>query len=238
MRPTQRVTMPATAAIVTLAFLAACGPSNPSAGPSAPSAPASPSPSAGASSSPDPARHEEIRAMVEAARLSPRQLGVKKPSSEETTFSLTVPCRLDLEANYVAAHYWSYRDAKVDLVAHSVFGFDPQRGADVIAQIKTALTSCRSTWTYGDSIRMKPAGELRVRRPAGVDGHLAYCHRGTVISGRTKGDTVYLCDGLVSRGSLVASVSTVELTLAAAQAELKKAIPLAAAALVRAVPVS
>jgi hypothetical protein len=174
--------------------------------------------------------------MVEAARLTPRQVGVTKPSSEETTFSLTVPCRMNVEANYVASHYWSYRNAKVDLVAHSVFGFDPQRGTDVIAQIKTALTSCKSMWTYGDSIRMKPAGELRVRRPAGIDGHLAYCHHGTVVSGRTKGDIVYLCDGLVSRGSLVASVSTVELTLAAAQAELKRAIPLAAAALVKAVP--
>jgi hypothetical protein len=92
------------------------------------------------------------------------------------------------------------------------------------------------TWIYGDSFRMKILGEFGVTRPRGVDNALAYCHHGTVISGRTKGDAVYLCDGLISRGSLVSSVGTVELTLAAARKELTRALPLAASALVKAVP--
>jgi hypothetical protein len=215
---------------VAMAALAAgCGPSTPTAAPPTTTAPVSPSPT------PDPARHADIRAMVEAARLSPRQLGVAKPTSEQTTFTLTVPCKMGLDADYVATHYWSYRNAKIDVVAHSVFGFDPQRGADVIGQVKKTLTMCK-TWIYGDTIRMKLSGEYKVGRPKGIDGSLAYCHHGTVVAGRTKGDKVYLCDALISRSSLLASVSTVELTLAAAQRELTKAVPLAADALVKAVP--
>jgi hypothetical protein len=216
--------------LVAMAALAAgCGPSTPTAAPPTTTAPVSPSPT------PDPARHADIRAMVEAARLSPRQLGVAKPTSEQTTFTLTVPCKMGLDADYVATHYWSYRNAKIDVVAHSVFGFDPQRGADVIGQVKKTLTMCK-TWIYGDTIRMKLSGEYKVGRPKGIDGSLAYCHHGTVVAGRTKGDKVYLCDALISRSSLLASVSTVELTLAAAQRELTKAVPLAADALVKAVP--
>jgi hypothetical protein len=228
MRPTRWVTT--IAALAVLVIATACG----SPTPTVPPTPSS-TPGPSATPTPDAARHADIRAMVEAARLSPKQLGVQKPASEQTTFSLTVPCRMTLRADYVATHYWSYRNAKIDVVSHSVFGFDPQRGADVIDQIGKTLTWC-TTWIYGDSIRMKMAGPLKVSRPRGVDGSLAYCHQGTVITGKTKGDTVYLCDGLVSRGSLVASVSTVELTLTGAQQELKKAVPLAAAALVKAVP--
>jgi hypothetical protein len=228
MRPIRWVTTIAVLAV--LAAATACGSPTPT-------APATPSGTPGPTATPaaDPARHADIRAMVEAARLSPKQLGVQKAASEQTTFSLTVPCRMTLKADYVATHYWSYRNAKIDVVSHSVFGFDPQRGTDVINQIGETLTWCK-TWIYGDTIRMKMAGSLNVSRPKGVDGSLAYCHQGTVLTGKTKGDTVYLCDGLVSRGSLVANVSTVELTLAAAQRELKKAVPLAAAALVKAVP--
>jgi hypothetical protein len=237
MRPTRWVTT--IAALAVLAAPTGCGSSTPTARPTPSGSGGGPTtgPTTGpsATATPDPSGHADIRAMVEAARLSPKQLGVTKPASEQTTFSLTVPCRMTLEADYVATHYWSYRDAKIGVVSHSVFGFDPQRGADVINQIGKTLTWCK-TWIYGDTIRMKMAGPLKVSRPKGVDGSLAYCHQGTVLSGKTKGDTVYLCDGLVSRGRLVASVSTVELTLAAAQQELKKAVPLAAAALVKAVP--
>jgi len=225
MRPTRWVTT-----IAALAVAAACGSPTPTVPPTP-----SGSPGPSATATPEAARHADIRAMVEAARLSPKQLGVQKPASEQTTFSLSVPCRMSLKADYVATHYWSYRNAKIDVVSHSVFGFDPQRGADVIDQIGKTLSWCK-TWIYGDAIRMTMAGPLRVSRPKGVDGSLAYCHQGTVLTGKTRGDKVYLCDGLVSRGSLVANVSTVELTLAAAQQELKKAVPLAAAALVKAVP--
>jgi hypothetical protein len=43
---------------------------------------------------------------------------------------------------------------------------------------------------------------------------------------------------MVSRGHLVAAVSTSQVTLAAAQRELREAVPLAATALVKAVPSS
>jgi hypothetical protein len=69
-----------------------------------------------------------------------------------------------------------------------------------------------------------------------VDGIATYCHHGTITAGAGKGDKVYICDGLVSRGHLVARVDTLKLTLAGARTELKKAVRLAAAALVEAVP--
>jgi len=218
-------------AAATLAALAGCADTNRTPTPSPP-------PTTSASPTADPGRHRaELGAMVEAAALNPAQLGVKRPTSEQTTFSLTVPCRVGLHADYAASHYWSYRDSKVDVVAHSVFGFDPQRGADVVAQVKASLSMCQE-WIYGDRIRMRPLGDFKVTRSKGVDATLAYCHNGVVISGSTRGDTVYLCDGLVSRASLVASVSTVEVTLAAAQRGLRTALPLAAVALVKAVPAS
>ncbi len=140
--------------------------------------------------------------MVAAARLSLSQLGVRKPVAEETTLSLTTPCRMPLNADHVATRYWSYRGAKVDVVSHSVFGFDPQRGADVVGQVRAALATCQ-TWIYGDAFLMRMPRRVHGEPARGVDNVLAYCHHGTIISGSDKGDKVYLCDGLMSRGSLV-----------------------------------
>jgi hypothetical protein len=219
-----------------LAAVTACD-----AGPSA-TPPAVASPSAGPTASAAAAdrtgggdQADDLKTMVEAAGLNPRQLGVRRATDEETVLRLAVPCRISLRATQRAAHYWAYRDAKIDIVSHSVFGFAPQRGSDVINQVRSTLKMCQ-TWIYGGTFRMRILGEFRVTRPGGVDNSVAYCHHGTILAGSTKGDRVYLCDGLVSRGSLVSSVGTVQLTLAAAQTELKKALPLAAAALVRAVP--
>jgi len=221
--------------IATLTILAgataACGPAAPSAqGTATPTDTA-----AAASPSPTVDRRADLKAMVDAAGLKPKDLAVKKADSEDTILKLTMPCGTALIAGHMTAHYWSYKAAKPAVVTHAAFAYDPERGTAVIDQVRAALTTCK-TWIWGGTWDMKIVGEFPVSRPAGVDNALAYCHHGTILKGSGKGDKVYLCDGLVSRGNLVVQVGTVELTAAEAQTELKKALTLAATALVRAVP--
>ena len=82
---------------------------------------------------------------------------------------------------------------------------------------------------------MEVIGAFTVTVPTGADNVVAYCHHGTLLTGSGKGNTVYLCDGVLSRGHLVAQVGTVQLTLATAQSALTNALPLTSAGLVRAV---
>ncbi len=173
--------------------------------------------------------------MVDAAGIAPSALGVKRADAEETTIKLNMPCGAVLNAGHMAAHHWSYKTAKPAIVTHTVFGYDPEPGSAVIEQVRAALKTCKN-WTWGGTWDMRVLGEFQIGRPSGVDNVLAYCHYGTILTGANKGDKVYLCDGLVSRGNLVAEVGTLKLTAAATQSEMKKALPLAAAALVKAVP--
>jgi hypothetical protein len=103
----------------------------------------------------------------------------------------------------------------------------------VISEVRAALRRC-TTWIWADTFTMKVLEELSVSTPAGIDSAAAYCHQGTILVGSGKGDTVFICDALVSKDGLVAKVDTVKLTLASAQNEVRKALPLAAAALVKA----
>jgi hypothetical protein len=204
----------------------ACATSTPQSTPTTPSAPATPSPTA------DP--RVELATMVKAAGVPPEDLGVTTAKSEETVGKLAMPCDTPLAAKSVAAHSWTFSDTQPAVVSNSVFAYYPAAGKAVVDQIRPALTTCK-TWTWAATWEMAVVGEFNVTLPAGVDGAVAYCHQGTILTGATKGDKVYLCDGLVSRGHLVAQVGTVKLTLAAAQSDLKTALPLAGAALVRAV---
>jgi len=213
------------------ASTAACGPTAPSA--EVTSTPTDTSPAAPPSPTVD--RRAELKAMVDAAGLKPKDLGVKKADSEDTILKVTMPCGNALIAGHMAAHHWGYKATKPAVVSHNAFAYDPERGAAVIDQVRAALTTCK-TWIWGGTWDMKVVGEFVVSRPAGVDNAVAYCHYGTILKGASKGDKAYLCDGFVSRGNLVAQIGTLELTAAEARAELKKALPLAAAALVRAVP--
>lgn len=192
------------------------------------------SPSATESASPTADRRAELKAMVDAAALRPADLGVTKPPAEETALRLTMPCNAFLDAGAMAAHSWSYKDAKPAIVSHIAFAYDPERGSVVVDQVRAALTRCQ-TWTWGGTWDMKVLGEFPVSTPAGVDNVVAYCHHGTLLTGANKGDKVYICDGLASRGNLVTDVGTVKLTQAEARAELTRALPLAAAALIKAV---
>jgi hypothetical protein len=177
-----------------------------------------------------------LAGLVSAAGVPPKDLGVNTPPAEESVAKLAMPCDTPLVAQSVAAHSWTFSGGQPAVVSNSVFAYYPEVGAGVVDQIRPALTACK-TWTWASTWEMNVVGEFAVKRPDGTDNALAYCHHGTVLAGTNKGDDVYLCDGVVSRGHLISQVSTVELTLAEAQGELVKALPLAGAALARAVPV-
>ena len=172
--------------------------------------------------------------MVAAAGVLPKDLAVAAPKTEETVGKFAMPCNTPLAAESVAAHSWTFSDAQPAVVSNSVFAYYPEAGNLIVERIRPALTTCK-TWTWAGTWEMAVIGEFPVSAPAGVDNAVAYCHRGTVLDGANKGQQVYLCDGVVSRIHLVSQVSTVQLTLAAAQSNLNKALPLAAAGLVRAV---
>jgi hypothetical protein len=226
------------AGLVALGLASACGGS----------APAVPDTAGSEPTASPPVDRAQIQAMVEAAALKPADLGVKKATAEETTIGLTVPCA-DAATNDVAgagtagaaavpaaAHSWSYAaGSKVDILSHSVYGYEAGTGAAVVGSVQASLKTCTS-WEWAGTFTMKVLGEFQVAKPSGVDGIATYCHHGTITAGAGKGDKVYICDGLVSRGHLVARVDTLKLTLAGARTELKKAVRLAAAALVEAVP--
>ncbi|HEX6872161.1 MAG TPA: hypothetical protein VF163_13770 [Micromonosporaceae bacterium] len=190
---------------------------------------------AGPTATPTVDRKAALAALVTAAAIKPAELKVKRATSDEAAISLTLPCQADPAALPATGHTWSYSQSKPAVVAHSVFAYEGVSGQDVVRAISTAVGACTS-WTWGGVWTMKVLGGFPVASPAGVDGVIAYCHLGTLRSGSNKGDRFYLCDGVVSRGALIAKVDTLALTQAQAQANLKAALPLAAAALVRAVP--
>jgi hypothetical protein len=172
--------------------------------------------------------------MVSTAGVLPKDLQVTKPKAEETVGELAMPCGSPLAAEYAAGHSWTFSDAQPAVVSNSVFAYYPQTGKAVVDQIRPALSACKA-WTWAGTWDMAVVGDFTVNPPTGADNAVAYCHHGTILTGATKGDKAYLCDGVVSRGHLVAQVGTIRLTLAEAQSDLTKALPLAGAALVRAV---
>jgi hypothetical protein len=222
------VRLPALAGSLLVGLIAssACGTDQPALAPATSTPTATPSPTL------DP--RVDLAVEVAAAGLMPSELGVAGAKAEETVGSLAMPCDTPLVADSVAAHSWTFSGAKPAIVSNSVYAYYPEVGTGVVDQIRPALRAC-TTWIWAQTWDMAVVGEIPVTRPAGADNAVGYCHHGTIREGATKGNQVYLCDGVVSRGHLVSQVATVELTLAAAQADLAKALPLAGAALSRAV---
>jgi hypothetical protein len=216
----------ASSLLVGLIVSSACG-ADPPAEATATSAPA-------ATPSPTPDPRVNLAAEVVAAGLTPTELGVAGAKAEEAVGSLAMPCDTPLIADSVAAHSWTFSGAKPAVVSNSVYAYYPEVGTGVVDQIRPALRAC-TTWIWAQTWDMAVVGEIPVTRPPGADNAVGYCHHGTIRDGASKGNQVYLCDGVVSRGHLVSQVRTVELTLAGAQADLSTALPLAGAALTRAV---
>jgi hypothetical protein len=193
------------------------------------------SPPVAAAAEPTHERRAALRTMVDAAGLNPADVGTTTPPTEETALTLTIPCNTPLRVVSVASHSWSWSGTKPAVVSHGVFAYDPEPGSAVVDQVRPALAACKA-WIWAMAWEMDVVGEFGVQRPVGADDSVAYCHQGTILTGASKGDKAFLCDGVLSRGHLVATVATVSLTLPEAQNDLAKAVALAAAALVRAVP--
>lgn len=214
-------------AAVTLTGAVACGGSPP----------AAPDPTSTPAGTPTPTVDPTValQAKVDAATVVPKDLGTTAVSGEERSLKLAMPCDAALDARLAASHLWIYTGGYVS--SHEVLAYDPQPGSTVLAQVKGSLNRCDS-WIWGGTWTMDFDAEFAVSQPAGTDAALAYCHQGSILAGAQKGTKGFLCDGYVSRGQFVATVRVVQVDKATAQKELKRVLPVLAAALVKAVPTS
>jgi hypothetical protein len=207
---------------------AAVPPSPPS--PTPPSTPpASPTPSASFDST-------MLAAYVSKAALTSKEVGTAKAKKEEFTAFFEIPCAAKITLRRVAEQAWSYSSVKGGFLGYAVGAFAPDPGSAVVDQVRTILPTC-SQWRTAE-LAFTMVGELKVGRPAGADNSISFCYRLKYLTGQLKGRTIAVCDGLVSRGNLAAEVGTYDENLSDAQQRLKKFVPLAAAALTRAVPES
>ena len=163
--------------------------------------------------------------MVTSAGLTPTDLGLTAPKDEQAVATLSMPCDAPLDAQNVAAsHVDLLRREAGRRLAFRVLAYYPETGTAVVEQVRPALTHCK-TWQWATAPGIwRWSASSPVQPPAGMDNAMAYCHHGTILGGANKGDKVYLCDGLVSRGHLVARVDIVDLKLAAAQAERQEGV--------------
>ena len=135
----------------------------------------------------------------------------------------------------VGSRYWSFKKSQPAMVGLSVHALYPDAGAVVVEQARAAVKECTS-WVYGGRFTMTPVGLMTITKPTGASDAAVYCQKAVALTGQNKGSVSYWCDGIVSRGHLAADVTTLKLTLAEAQSDMKRALPVAAAALARAVP--
>jgi hypothetical protein len=177
---------------------------------------------------------------VLAAGLPASAVGAREPENEEDAASPKTVCEIpsSTSPHKVASHSWDWSGTKIDNVVHSVYGFEPDPGRAMITQLRTNVKSCTRVYDWGGIWDMQIVGEHPVTRPAGVDEAFAFCEHGKVKSGSNKGTQAYLCYAFLSRDAIAVELQVLELGLADAKAGLNKVIPVAAAALVTAVPES
>lgn len=202
-----------------------------------------PTPAASASPTPEPtptSRAPLIAQWVLAAGLDTSVVGAREPENEDETATPKSVCDLspatDLRA--VASHSWDWSGTKIDNVVHRVFGYEPEPGSALVAEVRANVKKCSTVYDWAGIWDLKIVGEQPVTRPAGVDDGFAFCEFGKIKSGSNKGDQAHLCYAFLSRGALAIELQVLELGLSDAKAGLTKVIPVAAAALVKAVPAS
>lgn len=179
--------------------------------------------------------YNELKPMVDAAALSAKEMGASVGKDEATASKLEAPCYAFIDAQQVASRYWSYDKGPKLVFSHSVVAYHPAGGSAVVDQIRPSLKACQK-WVWRGQWDMEVLEELPVSKPQGADNTFAYCHKGTITKDANKGLVNYICEGLVSRGHLVASINVKATTLIDSQGGLIELLPFAAAALVKAVP--
>jgi hypothetical protein len=169
-------------------------------------------------------------AMVSAAKLDPAEFGVTTSRDEKFSGIFVLACGTFPSATAQATRAWSYVTDRGAFVGYAVGAYDPQPGSAVIDQARAALSAC-TDWTTTDQLKMTVLGEFPVDRPTGTDGALAFCYALTYLSGPLAGGSLVTCQGMVSRGPLVAMIGTYDKTRAPALARLDALVPLAATGL-------
>jgi hypothetical protein len=202
---------------------------------------AGPTPAVSASPTPEAtpeSRASQIREWVLAAGLAASVVGAREPENEEEAASPKTVCEIPsaTSPHKVASHSWDWSGTKIDNVVHSAYGFEPEPGRAMVAELRTNVKKCTTVYDWGGIWDMKIVGEHSVTRPAGIDDAFGFCEHGKVKSGSNDGTQAYLCYAFLSRDAVAIELQVLELGLADAKAGLNKVIPVAAAALVRAVP--
>jgi len=185
-------------------------------------------------------RAPSIRQWVLAAGLDAAVVGAREPENEDDTASPKSVCGIPMATNLhkVASHSWDWSGTKIDNVVHRVYGYEPDPGSTMIAELHANVGKCTTVYDWGGIWDMKIIGEHAVTKPAGIDVAYAFCERGTVKNGSSKGTQAHMCYAFLSRDAVAIELQVLELALTEAKAGLNKVVPVAAAALVKAVPSS
>jgi hypothetical protein len=201
----------------------------PPAATSAPAATPTPTPTV------DPAA---LQGYVDKAMLTSDEVGTAKPKTEDFETFFEVPCGMGVTATRVAGQGWSYPSVQGGFLGYSVGAFAPETGSAVVDELRSVLGSCQTWKSPREDLSFTIDGVLDVSRPAGIDNSVSYCYDMRFLTGTMKGRTIVVCDGVLSRGNVAAEIGTYDEKKADAQERLNKLVPLAAAALNRAVPES
>jgi hypothetical protein len=171
--------------------------------------------------------------LVAATKLDPAEFGAASSKDERFSAIFVLPCGTTPSATRQDSRAWSYVTAAGAYVGYAVGAYDPQPGSAVIDQARSALTAC-TDWTTPELLKLTILGEFPIDRPTGTDSALAYCYTLTFLSGPVVGDSIVVCQAMVSRGPLVAMIGTYDKTREPALAGLAGLVPSAAKGLAQA----
>src|SRR5574342_46593 len=162
--------LPALAVALALAPLcatAACA-RHPPVGRSASTPPASASPPPEATPA---SRAPLIRQWVIAAGLDTSVVGAREPDNEDETAAPKEVCghQLTTSLHKVASHSWDWHGTKVDNVSHGVYGYEPDPGSAMIAELRANVKECTTSYDWGGIWDLKIVSEQPVATPAGID---------------------------------------------------------------------
>jgi hypothetical protein len=213
-----------------------------------------PAPSTGTTTSsptPTPSRtvaEDDIKVWVEAARLTPAEVGAATPAADESGVIVTTPIcgqALASDPDVIYAHQSIWAGTRLSYVEEGVYGYQAETAADVVAQAKRRVAGCHSyrmgdSASEGGSAQMTVTGEYALTTAAGVDASFAFCELSvTLTPANHQGEKASICTAFLGRGHILVTVRVFgdrSATMSSAQHALNQAVTVAAVQLVKAVP--
>ena len=170
------------------------------------SAPASASPSASPSASVDKAalQARAKAAAIPAKGLSPLGVSGGPKQDKAVAYDVTGACGKRVDADRLDVHAAHNRtwSAQGWWVSNTAYAYGATAGADVVAQVKAAVESCR-TYTGSDG-QYTLHDAVTLPAYAGIDATFAFCQ-----TTKRPDNTFVSCVALVAKGNAVSSVWTV-----------------------------